>query len=80
MFDQNYDVRRKAYNTSMKEMFQKILTMITKPLSQKQKVQKLMTEIGCGWYMEKITKRLPPLSRQKLSTKSQEKDDEIKKL
>ena len=39
-----------------------------------------MTEIGGGWYMEKITKGLPPLRRPKLSKKSQEKDDEIKKV
>ena len=39
-----------------------------------------MTKIGGGWYIEKITKGLPPLRRPKLSKKSQEKDVEIKKL
>ena len=46
--------------------------MITKPLSQTQKVQKLMTEIGGGQYMEKITKGLPTLMISKLSKKAQE--------
>ena len=53
MLDKNYETRSKAYNTAMKEMFKKIPTMITKPLSQKQKVQKFMTEIGGVWYMGK---------------------------
>ena len=35
------------------------------PLSQGQKVQKLMIEIGAGWCMEKITTGLPPLRRPK---------------
>ena len=37
-----------------------------------------MIEIGCGWYMEKITKGLPPLRIPKPSKKAQQKDDEIK--
>ena len=65
--DNNYDVRRKAYNTSMKETFKKISTMITEQLSKEQKVQKLMIEIGGGRYMEEITKGLPILRRQKPS-------------
>ena len=38
-----------------------------------------MTEIGSGWYMEKMTKVLPQLRKQNLSKKAQEKYDEIKK-
>ena len=38
---------------------------MTKPLSTRQKVQKLTTEIGGGWYMEKITEGLPALRRPK---------------
>ena len=49
-----------------------------KLLSQDKKQQKLLTEICGGWYMEKITKGLPPLRKQKLSKKSQEKYDKIK--
>ena len=73
MFDHNYDVRCEAYNIAMKKMFQKIPTIKLKPLSQGQKVQKLMTWIGDGWYMEVITKGLPPFRRPKLSKKAQEK-------
>ena len=57
----------------MKNMFQKITTTKYKPLSQGQKVQKLMTEIGGGWYMGEITKGLSTLRRPKLSKNSQEK-------
>ena len=53
----------------MKEMFKKIPTTMTKPLSSRQKLQKLMIEIGGGWYMKKRTKQLPPLSRTKQSKK-----------
>ena len=49
---------------------------MTKPLSLRQKVQKLMTEIGDGWYIKKITERLPPLKRPKPSKKSQDKEYE----
>ena len=34
-------------------MFKQIPTMMTKPISTRKKVQKLMTEVGGGWYMEK---------------------------
>ena len=40
---------------------------VTKPLIPRQKVQKLMTEIGGAWYMEKIAKELITLRRPKLS-------------
>ena len=53
MLENNYDYRRVAYRTAMKEMFKKITTTMTKPLIQKQKAQIFMTEIGGGWYMEK---------------------------
>ena len=43
----------------------------------KQKVQKLMTYIGGGGYMEKGAKGLPPLRRTKLSKKAQENQDGI---
>ena len=69
----NYEARRVSCSTTNKEMFKQIPTMMTKPLSQRQKFQKLMTEIGGGWYMGKITKGKPPLIIPKLSKKSQEK-------
>ena len=64
----------------MKDMFTQIHTTLTKPLSPGQKVQKLMTALGGGWYMEKITKGLPPLRRPKPSKKTQEKEDEKKTI
>ena len=46
LLDNNYDSRQVAYITATKDMFKQILTMMTKPLSPRKKVQKLMTEIG----------------------------------
>ena len=43
LLEANYDARRVAYSTAMKGMFKKIPTTMTKPLSQRQEVQKLMT-------------------------------------
>ena len=77
--EDNYEVICGMYNKAMKEMFKQIPTTMTKALSPKQKVQKIMTEIGGGSYMENITKGLPPLSRTKLIKKAQDKEDGIKK-
>ena len=55
----------------MKEMFKQIPQTTKKSLTPK-KVQKIMIDIGGGWYMEKSSKGLPPLRRTKLSKKSQE--------
>ena len=51
LLDHNYGVRYEMYNKGMKDMFIQIPTKMTKPLSPKQKVQKIMTEIGGGWYI-----------------------------
>ena len=59
------------YNKDTKEMFKQITTTMKKPLSPKQKVQKVITEVGGGWYMEKNDKGLPPLRRPKLRKKVQ---------
>ena len=48
-------------------MFKKIPLTMSKALTPKQKVQKLMTNIGGGWYMKKSAKGLPLLRRTKLS-------------
>ena len=61
----------------MKEMFNQILLAMKKSLTPKQKFQKLMTYIGCGWYMGKSAKGLPTLKRTKPSKKSQENQVEI---
>ena len=56
--EENYDARRVAYITSMKEMLKLIHLTMNKTL---------MTEIGGGWYMEKSAKGLPPLRISTLS-------------
>ena len=43
LLDGNYEIRCGMYNKDMKEIFKQIPTTMTKPLSQKQKFQKLMT-------------------------------------
>ena len=58
LFDGNYEVRCGMYNKAMKYMFQKRPTIKPRTLSQGKKIHKLMTEIGGGWYMKKITKDL----------------------
>ena len=50
---ENFDARCEAYINAMKVMFMKIPQTIQISLNPKQKVQKLMTDIGGGWYMEK---------------------------
>ena len=65
LLENNYDARSVAYITSIKEMFKQRSITMTKPLSPKQKFQKLMTEICGGCYMEKITRGLPALRKTK---------------
>ena len=52
LLDENYDARRVAYSTVVKEIVKQIPKKMTKPLSLRQKVRKLITEIGGVWYME----------------------------
>ena len=51
--EENYDRRCVAYSTDMKDMFKKTFQTMIKALTPKQNVQKLMTDIGGGWYMTK---------------------------
>ena len=74
LLEYNYDTRRVAYITAMKEMFKQIYLTKIKVLSPKQKVQKLMIKIGGGWYLEKSARRIPPLKITTLSKKSQDKE------
>ena len=53
----------------MKDMLKQTPLTMIKVLSPKQKVRKLMTEIGGGWYMGKSAKGLPPLRRSKRTKK-----------
>ena len=43
VLEDNYDARRVAYSTALKDMFKQIPKMMTKLLSPRKKVQKLMT-------------------------------------
>ena len=51
--------------------------MLKKHYLQEKKNQKLMTDIGGGWYLKKREKGLPPLKRTKPSKKAQERHDYI---
>ena len=64
----------------MVEMFKTIPQNVEKPLTPREKNQKVITDIGGGWFLEKCKKGLPPLKRTKLSKKSQERHDLIKKI
>ena len=63
----------------MFKMFKTIPQNVEKPLTSREKNEKLITDIGGGWYLEKCEKGLPPLKRKKLSKKSQQRDDLIRK-
>ena len=60
-------------------MFKKIPQNVEKPLTSREKNQKLITDIGGGWYLKKCEKGIPPLKRTKLSKKAQERHDLILK-
>ena len=60
-------------------MFMQIPQNVERALTSKEKTQKLLTDIGGGWYMAKSARVLPPLKRTKLSQKSQERKDYIQK-
>ena len=62
----------------MVKMFKTIPQNVKKPLTTREKNQKLITDIGGGWYLEKCAKGLPPLKRTKQSKKAQERHDLIK--
>ena len=61
----------------MDEMSKTIPQNVEKPLTSREKNQKLITDIGGGWYLKKCAKGLPTLKRTKLSKKAQESDDLI---
>ena len=45
-----------SYRLAMKEMFKTIPQNVEKPLTSREKNQKLITDIGGGWYLEKCDK------------------------
>ena len=79
LFLDNYDARCKAYINDMKDIFKQISQTMITSLTPKHKVQKLMTDIGGGWYMGKTAKGLPPLRIPTLSKKAHDKQDEVQK-
>ena len=72
---ETYWARSKSYINAMKEMFMQIPQNVEITLTLKQKIQKLMTDIGGGWYIEKSDRGLPPLKITKPSKKAQERQD-----
>ena len=49
LLEDNYDAMRVEYITAMKKMSKQIPLTMIKSLTPKQKVQKLMTDIGSRW-------------------------------
>ena len=47
-------------------------------MTSREKNQKLITDIGGGWYLEKCKKGLPLLKRKKLGKKAHKRQDLIK--
>ena len=77
-FRENYFTQSEFYRVAMVEMFKTIPQNVEKPLTSRETNQKLITDIGGGWYLEKYAKGLSLLKRKKLSVKSQKRDDLIK--
>ena len=63
----------------MKQLFQKIPVELPKPPSPKEKHQSLLHAIRGGWYILKISEKVPPQKKRKLIKKSQKKEDKIKR-
>ena len=55
----------------MEEMFMHISQNVERALTSKEKNQKLLTDIGGGWYLEKSARGLPAFKRTKLTKKAQ---------
>ena len=47
----------------MKNMFQKIPVELPEPPIPKEKHQSLLHAVGGGWYMNKLSEKLPPLKK-----------------
>ena len=77
-FRDNYFDRNESYRFAMVEMLKTIPQNVENSLTTREKDQKLITDIGGGWYLEKCAKGLPPLNRTKLSKKEQERHDIIR--
>ena len=67
------------YHEVMIKLLKQTKKMKSKSLSQDKNLQLLLTDIGSTWYMKKMSKKLPPLGKQNLSKKAQDKYDRIKR-
>ena len=56
----------------MEELFHKIPFKLPYKTTPKEKRKLLLHAIGCGWYVDKLGQKLPPLKKRKLSKKGQE--------
>ena len=72
-----YFARNESYSIAMEEMFKQIPQNVEKALTSREKIPKLMTDIGGGWYMKKCEKGLPPSKRTQPSKKAQDGHDLI---
>ena len=64
---------------TMKKKVQKIPVERPKPLSHNKNRQSLLHFIEGGWYINKLSKKILPLKKQKLNHKTNEKEDEMKR-
>ena len=64
-FRQNYFERSVSYTAAMVEMFKTIPKNNGKPMTSREKNQKSITDIGGGWYLEKMSKGTPTVEENK---------------
>ena len=60
LLPKNYFARSESYSISMEEMFKQIPQNVEKALTSRERKQKLMTDIGGGWYLKKCARIIPP--------------------
>ena len=60
-------------------MFIQIPQNVERSLTSREENQKLMTDIGGGWYLKKFARGLPPSKKEKISKKAQERQDVTQK-
>ena len=58
------------YTHYMKLLFQKIPVELPNQPSPKEKRKWLLHAIVCGWYVEKLVQKLPPLQKRTFSKKN----------
>ena len=63
----------------MEELFQKTPVELPNQPSPKEKRKPLLHSIGVGWYVDKLSHKLPPLKKSKLRKKGQKEEDKIKR-